>query len=265
MRTADKRAAARALTRLRDLREAVYGVVVVAIRDQPAPEQALSRLEEHWKNAVASAHLTFSEGCAELQLDIVSSGLEYPRHLLARLRSTSCRRCRSSARASAQARGAPGSSSTVREAGSAAGAIWRPAATRPRAGVTTSEHARGRDGPRRPRVAFLVPRRPDAQRRRVSAARDPLSVRKLEAVCGASFRAASLPEPRAELASYVNERHKPLIWVMRSPGREGKLSARPEEVHEDLPHRPRGRWIGSRPGGGPLTAGRACRRLLLTF
>jgi predicted RNA-binding Zn ribbon-like protein len=83
MRTADRRAAARALTRLRDLREAVYGVLVAAIRDEPAPEQALSRLEEHWKNAVASAHLMFSEGCAELQLDIVSSGLEYPRHLLA--------------------------------------------------------------------------------------------------------------------------------------------------------------------------------------
>lgn len=82
LRTADRRVAARALTRLRDLREAVYGVVVAAIRDEPAPEQ-LSRLEEHWRNAVASAHLTLSEGCAELQLGIVSSGLEYPRHLLA--------------------------------------------------------------------------------------------------------------------------------------------------------------------------------------
>jgi predicted RNA-binding Zn ribbon-like protein len=83
LHTADRRVAARALTRLRDLREAVYRVVVAAIRDEPAPEQALSRLEEHWRNAVASAHLTLSEGCAELQLGIVSSGLEYPRHLLA--------------------------------------------------------------------------------------------------------------------------------------------------------------------------------------
>jgi predicted RNA-binding Zn ribbon-like protein len=83
LRTADRRVAARALTRLRDLREAVYGVVVAAIRDEPAPGQPLSRLEEHWRNAVASAHLTFSEGRAELQLGIVSSGLEYPRHLLA--------------------------------------------------------------------------------------------------------------------------------------------------------------------------------------
>jgi predicted RNA-binding Zn ribbon-like protein len=82
MRTADGRAAARALTRLRDLREAVYDVVVATISGEPAPEQALSRLEEHWKNAVVSARLTFSEGRAELQLDAVSSRLEHPRHLL---------------------------------------------------------------------------------------------------------------------------------------------------------------------------------------
>jgi predicted RNA-binding Zn ribbon-like protein len=82
MRTADRRASARALTRLRDLREAFYDVVVAAISEEPAPEQALSRLEEHWKNAVASARLTFSEGRAELRLDPVSSGLEYPRQLL---------------------------------------------------------------------------------------------------------------------------------------------------------------------------------------
>jgi predicted RNA-binding Zn ribbon-like protein len=82
MRTADGRAAARALTRLRDLREAVYDVVVATISDEAVPEQALSRLEKHWKNAVASARLTFSEGRAEVQLDVASSGLEYPRHLL---------------------------------------------------------------------------------------------------------------------------------------------------------------------------------------
>jgi predicted RNA-binding Zn ribbon-like protein len=82
MRTADRRAAARALTRLCDLREAVYDVVVAIISEEPAPEPTVSRLEEHWKKAVVSARLTFSEGRAELQLDAVSSGLEYPRHLL---------------------------------------------------------------------------------------------------------------------------------------------------------------------------------------
>jgi predicted RNA-binding Zn ribbon-like protein len=83
MSAADGRAATRALNRLRDLREAVYGVVVAAIRDEPAPEQALARLELHWKNSVDAARLTFSEGRTALELDVESSGLDYPRHLLA--------------------------------------------------------------------------------------------------------------------------------------------------------------------------------------
>ena len=83
IRTADGRVATRALTRLRELREAVYGVVVAAIRDEPAPEHAVTGLEQHWKDAVAASRLTFVEGRAALQLTVESSGLDHPRHVLA--------------------------------------------------------------------------------------------------------------------------------------------------------------------------------------
>jgi predicted RNA-binding Zn ribbon-like protein len=83
MSTADGRAATRALNRLRELREAAYEVVVAAIRSKPAPEQALAQLERHWRDAVDAAHLTFSERRTALKVDVESSGLDYPRHLLA--------------------------------------------------------------------------------------------------------------------------------------------------------------------------------------
>jgi len=81
--TRDGRAAARALRRLRDLREAVYDVIAAAIRAEAAPKQALSSLERHWKSAVNATHITFSDGRTELRLDTESSGLDYPRHLIA--------------------------------------------------------------------------------------------------------------------------------------------------------------------------------------
>lgn len=80
---ADPPAAARALSRLRDLREAVYAVVVAAVRDEPAPAAAVTALERHWKSAVAAARLTFSARRSALDLDVDSSGLDFPRHLLA--------------------------------------------------------------------------------------------------------------------------------------------------------------------------------------
>jgi predicted RNA-binding Zn ribbon-like protein len=79
----DGRAATRALGRLREIREAVYEVVVAAIRAEPAPPQALAHLERHWKSAVDAARITFSDGHAALTLDVESSALDYPRHRLA--------------------------------------------------------------------------------------------------------------------------------------------------------------------------------------
>jgi predicted RNA-binding Zn ribbon-like protein len=83
MSTADRRAATRALKRLHELREAVYEVIVAGIRSEPAPEQALAQLERHWRDAVDAARLTFSERRTALKVDVDSSGLDYPRHLLA--------------------------------------------------------------------------------------------------------------------------------------------------------------------------------------
>jgi predicted RNA-binding Zn ribbon-like protein len=83
MRAGDASAAARALARLRAMREAVYDVVIAAIRHKPVPEDAMGRLTRHWKSSVAAAQLTFSAGRASLQFNIADSRLEYPRHVLA--------------------------------------------------------------------------------------------------------------------------------------------------------------------------------------
>jgi predicted RNA-binding Zn ribbon-like protein len=83
MSAADPRAATRAQNRLRGLREAVYQVLVAAIRSEQAPEPGLEQVERHWKDAVAAARLTSTERRTALELDVDSSGLDYPTHLLA--------------------------------------------------------------------------------------------------------------------------------------------------------------------------------------
>jgi predicted RNA-binding Zn ribbon-like protein len=79
----DGRAATRALIRLRALREAVYEVIAATLHAKEAPAEALAQLERHWKSAVDAARLTLSDSRGKLTLDVESSGLDYPRHLLA--------------------------------------------------------------------------------------------------------------------------------------------------------------------------------------
>jgi predicted RNA-binding Zn ribbon-like protein len=79
---ADPRAAARALGRVRKLREAVHDLVGATVRGDAAPRDALSRLEEDWKQAVEHAHLA-AEDRARPLLSVESSGLDYLRHELA--------------------------------------------------------------------------------------------------------------------------------------------------------------------------------------
>jgi predicted RNA-binding Zn ribbon-like protein len=79
----DRRTAGRALARLRELREAVYQIMLAAIRDELASERALAQLAQHWKAAVDAARVIFAKGHTAVQLDVDSSGLEYPRHQLA--------------------------------------------------------------------------------------------------------------------------------------------------------------------------------------
>jgi predicted RNA-binding Zn ribbon-like protein len=83
MSAGDGRAATRALNRLRELREAVYEVIAATIYANEAPEEALAQLERHWRSAVDAAQLTLSDCHAQLTLDVESSRLDYPRHLLA--------------------------------------------------------------------------------------------------------------------------------------------------------------------------------------
>jgi len=83
LKTADRRAAARALQEILELREAVYEVVAAAIRAEPAPREAVASLERQWKDAVTAARLTVAEGHAEATLDVDASALDYPRHVLA--------------------------------------------------------------------------------------------------------------------------------------------------------------------------------------
>jgi predicted RNA-binding Zn ribbon-like protein len=83
MSTSDGRAATRALNRLRALREAVYEVIAATIHAKEAPDEALAQLERHWKSAVDAARLTFFDCRAKLTLNLESSRLDYPKHLLA--------------------------------------------------------------------------------------------------------------------------------------------------------------------------------------
>jgi predicted RNA-binding Zn ribbon-like protein len=73
---ADPRAAARALRRIRELRETVHDVaqpIVTGRRVQPA---TLDRLDRIWKNALAHSRLDIAGGHAQPQLTLASSGLD---------------------------------------------------------------------------------------------------------------------------------------------------------------------------------------------
>ncbi|MDI2129115.1 CGNR zinc finger domain-containing protein [Yinghuangia seranimata] len=76
---AEPRAAAQALDRARDLREALHDVVtaLLAHDDAPPPAGALERVERHWKHAAARARLTVHGDTARLAAAAEASGLDY--------------------------------------------------------------------------------------------------------------------------------------------------------------------------------------------
>jgi predicted RNA-binding Zn ribbon-like protein len=82
MSATDPRAAARALRRLHELRETIYELVVATIHAEPLAKRALARLERNWKAAVDAARLAASDNRPKPTLDVKSSQLHYPRHLL---------------------------------------------------------------------------------------------------------------------------------------------------------------------------------------
>ncbi|WOX23087.1 CGNR zinc finger domain-containing protein [Streptomyces solicathayae] len=73
-----------ALGRTRELREALHDLLAALIhQDAPAPAEAVDRVENHWKRAVASARLTFRGATPQLQAGVETSGLDYLDHELA--------------------------------------------------------------------------------------------------------------------------------------------------------------------------------------
>lgn len=83
MSTADPGAGVLALDRLRELREAVHGLVGAAIRHEGPAEKPRARFEALWRDAAASARLSFPEGRGRLDLRVQSSRLDYLGHYLA--------------------------------------------------------------------------------------------------------------------------------------------------------------------------------------
>jgi predicted RNA-binding Zn ribbon-like protein len=74
---ADGLAAARALERLRGLRETLHDALVSTIADGAADQATLARVEARWKEAVGRGRLEVRDGRAELRLQVDRSGLDY--------------------------------------------------------------------------------------------------------------------------------------------------------------------------------------------
>jgi predicted RNA-binding Zn ribbon-like protein len=74
---------AKALARLKELRETAHDVVAAVVRDDGVPQEALARLDALWKDAASHTRVAVRERRPDLTLDVESSGLDYLRHELA--------------------------------------------------------------------------------------------------------------------------------------------------------------------------------------
>ena len=75
-------AARRALTRTRDLREAIHVILTATVRGDVAPDPALREYERHVKRAIAHAVMSSAAGHLGLELTVQRSGLEFVNHEL---------------------------------------------------------------------------------------------------------------------------------------------------------------------------------------
>ncbi|ROQ32958.1 putative stress-induced transcription regulator [Streptomyces sp. PanSC19] len=75
--------AARALARVRELREALHDLIAALAHGAPAPADAVARVEDHWKDAVAHARLVVDGTTPRLRTTVEASGLDLLRHELA--------------------------------------------------------------------------------------------------------------------------------------------------------------------------------------
>jgi predicted RNA-binding Zn ribbon-like protein len=79
----DRAGAARALRSIKELREALHGVLsAIAVDDDP-PADDVRRLERSWKGAVAHGRLDVSDGEARIRLDVEASVLASLEHEVA--------------------------------------------------------------------------------------------------------------------------------------------------------------------------------------
>ncbi|MFD0072882.1 CGNR zinc finger domain-containing protein [Streptomyces sp. NPDC127166] len=69
-------AAEQALARVRELREALHDLIAALVHGEAAPEEAVERVEGHWKSAAAAARLTVREGTPGLRVTVETSGLD---------------------------------------------------------------------------------------------------------------------------------------------------------------------------------------------
>ena len=81
--TRDPADAARALRSIKELREALHGVLTSIGRKDAPPLDDVRRLERSWKEAVAHGRIAVSNGGTHVQLGVEASGLAYVEHELA--------------------------------------------------------------------------------------------------------------------------------------------------------------------------------------
>jgi predicted RNA-binding Zn ribbon-like protein len=73
----------RALHSIKELREALHGVLTAIGGDDAPPPDDVRRLERSWKDAVAHGRIAVSDGRTHVQLGVEASGLAYVEHELA--------------------------------------------------------------------------------------------------------------------------------------------------------------------------------------
>jgi predicted RNA-binding Zn ribbon-like protein len=79
----DLAGAARALRSIKELREALHGILSAIGEGEPPPEDDVRRLERSWKGAVAHGRIDVSSGEARIRVEVKTSGLTYLEHELA--------------------------------------------------------------------------------------------------------------------------------------------------------------------------------------
>ena len=73
----------RALLSIRELREALHGILTAIGRGDAPPPDEVRRLERSWKDAVAHGRIAVSDGRTHAQIGVEDSGLAYVEHELA--------------------------------------------------------------------------------------------------------------------------------------------------------------------------------------